>query len=285
MRKFVIMGIAAIIALSACTDKKKEAEAKAQADATREELIQAVNDRDELLNLMSEITSDMEQIKSLENILTVSGEQENPDRRAQIRANMAAIQKTLEERREALADLEKKLNVSVNANAGLKKTIASLRAQIDSQAAEINSLKASLGEATEKIGSLDNAVDSLNTTVSRVTADRDSVAKVSVDLANELNLCYYAIGTNKELKENKILESGFLRKTKIMQGDFDQSFFTAADKRTLTSIDLNAKKAKVLTNQPTDSYVIEDVNGHKVLRITNPAAFWSLSNYLVVKID
>ena len=70
-----------------------------------------------------------------------------------------------------------------------------------------------------------------------------------------------------------------------MQGDFDQSFFTAADKRTLTSIDLNAKKAKVLTNQPTDSYVIEDVNGHKVLRITNPAAFWSLSNYLVVKID
>ncbi len=285
MRKFVIMGIAAIIALSACTDKKKEAEAKAQADATREELIQAVNDRDELLNLMSEITSDMEQIKSLENILTVSGEQENPDRRAQIRANMAAIQKTLEERREALADLEKKLNVSVNANAGLKKTIASLRAQIDSQAAEINSLKASLGEATEKIGSLDNAVDSLNTTVSRVTADRDSVAKVSVDLANELNLCYYAIGTNKELKENKILESGFLRKTKIMQGDFDQSFFTAADKRTLTNIDLNAKKAKVLTNQPTDSYVIEDVNGHKVLRITNPAAFWSLSNYLVVKID
>lgn len=285
MRKFMIMGIAAIIALSACTDKKKEAEAKAQADATREELIQAVNDRDELLNLMSEITSDMEQIKSLENILTVSGEQENPDRRAQIRANMAAIQKTLEERREALADLEKKLNVSVKANAGLKKTIASLRAQIDSQAAEINSLKASLGEATEKIGSLDNAVDSLNTTVSRVTADRDSVAKVSVDLANELNLCYYAIGTNKELKENKILESGFLRKTKIMQGDFDQSFFTAADKRTLTSIDLNAKKAKVLTNQPTDSYVIEDVNGHKVLRITNPAAFWSLSNYLVVKID
>ena len=273
MRKFMIMGIAAIIALSACTDKKKEAEAKAQADATREELIQAVNDRDELLNLMSEITSDMEQIKSLENILTVSGEQENPDRRAQIRANMAAIQKTLEERREALADLEKKLNVSVKANAGLKKTIASLRAQIDSQAAEINSLKASLGEATEKIGSLDNAVDSLNTTVSRVTADRDSVAKVSVDLANELNLCYYAIGTNKELKENKILESGFLRKTKIMQGDFDQSFFTAADKRTLTSIDLNAKKAKVLTNQPTDSYVIEDVNGHKVLRITNPAAF------------
>lgn len=285
MRKFVIMGIAAILALSACTDKKKEAEAKAQADATREELIQAVNDRDELLNLMSEITSDMEQIKSLENILTVSGEQENPDRRAQIRANMAAIQKTLEERREALAELEKKLNVSVNANAGLKKTIASLRAQIDSQAAEINSLKASLGEATEKIGTLDNAVDSLNTTVNRVTADRDSVAKVSVDLANELNLCYYAIGTNKELKENKILESGFLRKTKIMQGDFDQSFFTAADKRTLTSIDLNAKKAKVLTNQPTDSYVIEDVNGHKVLRITNPAAFWSLSNYLVVKID
>ncbi len=102
---------------------------------------------------------------------------------------------------------------------------------------------------------------------------------------SELNLCYYAIGTKSELKENRIIETGFLRKTKIMKGDFDKSFFTVADKRTLTTIDLNSDKAEVLTNQPASSYVMGDTNGHKVLRITNPAAFWSLSNYLVIKID
>ena len=68
-----------------------------------------------------------------------------------------------------------------------------------------------------------------------------------------------------------------------MKGDFDQSFFTTADKRTLTTLDLNSDKAEVLTNQPAGSYVITEVNGHKVLRITNPVAFWSLSNYLVIK--
>lgn len=70
-----------------------------------------------------------------------------------------------------------------------------------------------------------------------------------------------------------------------MKGEFDQSFFTAADKRTLTTIDLNSKKAEVMTNQPADSYTIEERGGRKVLRITDPAKFWSLTNYLVVKID
>lgn len=70
-----------------------------------------------------------------------------------------------------------------------------------------------------------------------------------------------------------------------MKGDFDQSFFTTADKRTLTRIALHSKKAEVLTNQPAGSYNIADENGQKVLVITNPEQFWSLSNYLVVKID
>ena len=116
-------------------------------------------------------------------------------------------------------------------------------------------------------------------------AERDSTDNANTELTNELNTCYYAIGNKNELKDNKIIETGFLRKTKIMEGDFDRNFFTRADKRTLTQIDLNSTKAEVLTNQPAGSYSIDDLNGHKVLRITNPALFWSLSNYLVIKID
>ena len=121
--------------------------------------------------------------------------------------------------------------------------------------------------------------------MTEVTAERDSTDKENIELTNELNTCFYAIGNKNELKQNNIIETGFLRKTKIMEGDFDRAFFTKADKRTLTAIDLNSNKAEVLTKQPTDSYRIVDVNGHKVLQITNPALFLSLSNYLVVKID
>lgn len=285
MKKFIPLGLTALLVLSGCTDKKKLEEAQSQNEATRAELVAAVNDRDQLLELVNEISAGMDQIKNLENILTVSGGTETPGQSEKIQSDIAAIQKTLQERRERLAELEKKLGSSSSANANLKKTIASLRSQIDSQAAEITTLRGNLDAANGRIGQLDATVDSLHTTVTNVVAQRDSTEQQNVNLANELNQCFYAIGTKSELKENKIIETGFLRKTKLMKGDFDQNFFTGADKRTLTTIPLNAKKAKVLTNQPVGSYSISEGGNGMVLRITNPAAFWSLSNYLVIQTD
>ncbi len=289
MKKTIITCIAvALLASVGCNNKQKEEELRQQqamAEATREELTAAISDRDQLLSLVNEISGSMEQIKQLENILTVNGSSETPGQRDQIKADIAAIQKTLEDRRLRLAELEKKLSSSNLNNNNLKSTIATLHSQIDSQTKEISGLRTSLEEANAKIGTLDAQVDSLHQSVTKVTAERDSTDQANVQLANELNLCYYAIGNKNELKENKIIETGFLRKTKIMKGEFDQAFFTAADKRTLSKIDLNSDKAEVLTNQPAGSYRIEDNNGHKVLVITNPAQFWSLSNYLVIKID
>lgn len=283
---FVVLAAAMILPVG-CSNKKDEQlrQAQAVAEASREELANAVTDRDSLLSLVTEISSGMDQIKQLENILTVSGSSETPAQRDQIRADIAAIQKTLQERRQKLEDLEKKLSASRLNNSKLQQTIATLTAQVDQQTAEINQLRENLGMANTRIGELDAQVDSLNTTVTNVTAERDSIDKANVELANELNVCYYAIGTKSELKDNKILESGFLRKTKVLDGDFDKAFFTTADKRTLTSINLNSNKAEILTKQPADSYTIVESNGHKVLQITNPALFWSLSNYLVIKID
>lgn len=289
MKKTLLAGLGALLALSACNQKNETEEAHKQAiaDASKVELQNAVADRDQLFLLVNEISQGMDQIKDLENILTVNANAggETPSQREQIQADIASIQKALQERREKLAELEKKLNNSTLTNNNLRSTIATLRNQIDTQCNEIESLKTNLTAAKARIGELNTAVDSLNTTVTTVTAQKDEAEQQSVDLANELNTCFYAVGSKKELKDNEIIETGFLRKTKIMEGDFDRNFFTTADKRTLTTIPLHSDKAKVLTNQPESSYVIEDVDGQKVLRITNPASFWSLSNYLVVQIN
>lgn len=290
MKKLITICMAAALILSgSCSSKEKDRQlqqAQEMAKASNEELAAAVSDRDQLLSLVNEISSGMQEIKQLENILTVSnGINESSGKRSQIQADIAAIQKTLQERRERLAELEKRLSSSSLTNNNLRQTISTLRSQIDSQTEEINSLRANLDEAKSKIGELDAAVDSLNTTVTNVTAEKDLAQQENTALTNEINTCYYAIGNKSELKSHKIIETGFLRKTKLLKGDFDQSFFTTADKRTLTVIDLNSDKAEVMTNQPRDSYTIEDVQGHKILRITNPAKFWGLSNYLVVKID
>ena len=288
MKKIITLALTALlIASSSCSNKKEEELRQQQAlnEATAEELRSAVADRDQLLGLVNEISSGMDQVKQLENILAVNAANETPGQRDQILADIAAIQQTLVQRRERLAELEKKLNSSNLSNSNLKKTISQLQNQIDSQTREIESLRSNLDEAKAHIENLNTQVDSLSTTVNTVVAERDSTDNANTELTNELNTCYYAIGNKNELKDNKIIETGFLRKTKIMEGDFDRNFFTRADKRTLTQIDLNSTKAEVLTNQPAGSYSIDDLNGHKVLRITNPALFWSLSNYLVIKID
>lgn len=289
MKKILILCIsAALLATTSCGNKEKDEQlrqAQAVAEASREELADAVADRDQLLGLVNEISTGMEQIKQLENILTVQSSSETPEQKEQIKADIAAIQKALQDRRERLEQLEKKLKNSNLNNSKLQQTIESLNAQIDSQSAEISLLRANLDAANTRIGELDSKVDSLSTTVTNVTAQRDSTDSKNQQLTSELNTCYYAIGNKSELKDNKIIETGFLRKTKLMENEFERSFFTKADKRTLTTIDLNSDKAEVLTNQPKDSYTILDTNGHKVLQITNPARFWSLSNYLVVKVD
>ena len=289
MKKLVILSLAFIAILASCGKQEEQEGVTEQQlqDATHQELEAAVADRDQLLSLVNEISSGMAEIKRLENIMTVSNSVngETPSQRAQIEADIAAIQQTLQQRREQLEQLERRLQQSSLNNRNLQQTIETLRAQIDSQSAEIENLRASLDEAHRQIGELNTTVDSLNTTVSTVTSQRDQAQAETEDLANEMNTCYYVIASNKELKDHKIIESGFLRKTKIMQGEFDQSFFVTADRRTLHTIALHSKKAKVLTNHPANSYQIVEQNGQKVLKITNPDQFWSLSNYLVVQID
>lgn len=284
----LLAGSAAVTTTSCNTKAKEELEQeRAMAEATREELQSAVAERDQLLQLVNEISGGMSEIKRIENILTVTNGtgEEAAGSRTQLQADLAAVQKTLQERRERLETLEAQMAKSSLSSAGLQKTIASLRRQIDEQTAEIGTLRQNLDEARRQIGELDTQVDSLNTTVSEVSAAKEQIEQQSTELENQLNTCYYAIGNKSELQEHKIIETGFLRRTKLLESDFDSRFFTAADKRTLTRIDLNSDKAEVMTKQPEDSYVIEEVGKTKVLRITDPERFWNLSNYLVVKID
>lgn len=256
-------------------------------DISKQELATALNERDELLSLVKEVSAGLNEIKHLENIMTIAASKsaENPEQRTQILRDIADIKARISQRRQHLNDLEDKLQESTINNKDLTETIGALRAQMDQQMEEIESLRKQLLAATEHIGTLNSAVDSLNSTINTVTGERNEARETTVKLENELNTCYYVVASKSELKKHKIIESGFLRKTRLMKGDFDKGLFIAGDKRTLDSLPLDASKVKVLTNHPARSYEILDINGRKTIRITNPAEFWSLSNYLVIQKD
>ncbi len=273
---------------TACQQKTAETTVDDGMPTTSDSLRVALANQDSLLVLMNDIADGMAQIKQMENILSQPSNlnAETQDRRQQIRDDMAAIQQTLQQRRDRLAELEKKLKSSSSTNTTLRKAIETLKQQIADQESTIASLRTDLANANIHIEQLTANVDSLNTTVSNVTAAKEQAQQEATALTNELNTCYYAIGSKSELKEHKLIETGFLRKTKIMASDFEQSYFTKADKRHITTIELHSKKAKVLTNQPADSYeIIDNASGNKVLKIKSATRFWSVSNFLVVQVD
>lgn len=289
MKKLVsFVAVSLLVGATACNSGKLQ---ETQAENTRldDSLRVALANQDSLFSLLNDITSGMDQIKDLEKILSSSTNLggETQSRKEAIRNDMISIQKALQERRERLTELESKLSQSNSYNSTLRKTIDNLKANISEQSATIESLRKDLNSANIQIEKLDFAVDSLTAKVDTISAARAATEQQLTEATNEMNTVYYVVGNKSELKEHSIIEGGgFLRKTKIMPSDFDQNYFTAADKRTVKQIPLYSKKAKLVTKQPEASYeIIDDANGQKVLYITDPAEFWRLSNYLVIQID
>lgn len=288
MKKIVIL-LACLFAITitSCNNGKLK-QAETQNQELNDSLKSAQAAEAELESVLNEIDSGMNQIKSLEGIInTTNFNQESVSQKDKIKNDMMQIAQLLQERRERVSALEAKLKSSGKMTAANQQKIDEAKAKIDEQAQEILSLKDELAKANVKIDDLNKQVTNLNTTVQTVTSEKQAAQEESTRLANELNTCYYAIGSNKELKEHNIISKKFLGKTKVMEGaDFALSYFTKADKRTLNTIPLHSKKAKVWTSQPKDSYEItEDAQGIKTLNIINPTKFWEKSNFLVVQIN
>ena len=165
--------------------------------------------------------------------------------------------------------------------------IDNLNAQMAEKDSMIVSLQSALAARDIRIAELDAAVDTLKgqvTDLSRIQSEQSAII-ASQDMA--LNEVRYVYANSNQLREHNIISGGGLfSKTKVMEGDFDVNFFTTADQRTLTTIFLESKKAKILTKHPQESYeLVKDAEGFYTLNITNPGSFWSLSRYLVVEIN
>lgn len=257
--------------------------------ALRDSINTANAEKDSLMELMGDIADGMQQIKELEDIVSVNNlSGETPDRKKQLRDDIVLIQQSINKHKARLNELEKRLKQSTNYNSKMEKSIASLKQQLEEQQQTINSLTEQLAAAHIQIKNLNQSVDSLNTVNKVVTKEKEAAQEESKALANEvtnLNTCYYVVGSKKELKAHKIIEAGFLRKTKILQGDYELSYFTKADRRTLSEIPLHSRKAELMTNHPKDSYEIVDQGNGKTLRILNSNRFWEKTNYLVIKVD
>lgn len=286
-KSFIVMGIGALL-LASCSgnDKQKLADDSARIAELSAEYAEASSFNDSLMLLMCDIYTGLDSINMQEGLLYNMGNGESTDRRAEVRQNLANIKARLAANKQLLEQMESKLKNSGNENSVLSKTVAQLKDRIAQQDAKIAQLESDLAAAKVQIDTLTNQVASAQEQARAEAAAKAAAQAETEAVENAANTVYYAIGTNKELKKNGLLEKKFLGQTKVLKGDFNESYFTKADKRSLSMIPTGSKKVKIWTNMPEDSYtIVENADKTKTIQINNPKEFWSMTPFLVIQVD
>lgn len=243
-------------------------------------------DKDSTINTFFESYNSIEEnlatIKQKENILNQVEGDVDEEATEKINQDIQLINDLIEQNKNTIGQLRRQLKNSKLAGSEMEKALELMTAQIEEKDAEILAL-------TNKLEEMDIEIKNLNSTVDYqqgVIADQSNTLNQK-DKA--LNTAYYVFGTEKELKANGVIskEGGFIGigKTRKLSNNFNKKYFTKVDIRELNSITLNVKKAKIITNHPSNSYKLVGEKNIERLDIENNEDFWSASKYLVIIVD
>ena len=290
MKKAITAAIAASVLMIGCTNQSTEVrKLQAENDSLLRVNAQTTADFNEMIQLMNEVEDGFRQIKEAENYLVTQKDANGEvslTTREQIKNDMTLVAETLQKTKNVWIN-SKSSSIKTKPIGCPAKTVTRLQNEIEEKTQLITSLQESLAKRDVRIAELDEAVTNLTGQVEHLTTENEQQKEVLMTQDEALNTVYYALGTNKELKEQKIVEGGGLFSSKkVMEGEFNKNYFTAVDMRKLHDIPFDSKKAKLLTNHPEGTYELQkDNEGYLTLVITNPDSFWSLSRYLVVELN
>ena len=143
----LIACLAAMSVLAACNSGgQKGNDAQSQQNDSinsviSDSLATAMAERDTLMALMNDVSDGLTQIKQMENIVAQGNlNGETMDKKVQLRNDMEAIQRALQERSNRLDKLEARLSKSTSYNDEMKEAIQKMRQQLTEQSNTINDL-------------------------------------------------------------------------------------------------------------------------------------------------
>ncbi len=284
MKKIYVFGglFALMCTLVACGGKTQS---NPEADSLRTELRAQMEAMDEISLFLDAVNVSMDSVINMEGGLLRTSSESPLSQKDQIKKNIESYKLILQQQRERLDVLEKKLKDS-NAYAGkMQKTIAALKKQLEEKDQAIATLSSELEQRNYDIAALKENVEQLNIEVADLVEDSraksDSIDKQDA----QLNEAYVFIGSKKELKEAGLAQGGTLfKKLKFDASNVDKRLFQKIDIRNTTKFNIPDDDAEVLTQMPADSYKIRKTgDDSSELVITDPAQFWSVTRVLVVK--
>jgi archaellum component FlaC len=230
----------------------------------------------ELVSSFNEIQENLNAIKEKEKIISkVTSDGDVKSKEDQIKEDIQSIYDLMGKNKDRIGSLSKKLKNSKLKIEGLEKMIENMQATLSLKDSEIEELK--------------TKIEGLNVELSSLTTNYKAVENESNQKTEIINTAFYAIGTSKELKAKNVItkEGGIigLGKTTKLSSDFNKEYFTKINIEKTTSINLGAKKIKILTTHPSNSYKLIGEKPIEKLEINNTKEFWSASKYLVIILD
>lgn len=280
---FIIAALCSLVIYS-CKDYKPEVD---RLNHERDSLLRAGGLKDSTIDVFladfNGIDASLDSINQLHQAITMD-QKNNPEMnetvQQRIQTNIQTLNRLLSENEQKISDLNKRIKGSGVKIKQLEKMIAELNLRIAEKDSMIVTLNTQISDANVTISGLKTSIDTLNSTLT----ERNNTITEKI---NTINTAYYTIGTYKELRDKKVInkQGGFLGigKNQALLSDFDTTQFTKVDITQTSSIGIDKKDAKIITNHPTTAYRLdrtkEKVNS---INISDPNRFWSSSKYLVV---
>ena len=291
LTSIIAIALVAVFATSCNVEKSEKYQALlAERDSLQSVAMAASGGYDQALNTINEIENALENVRAAENIIMLENQEGNSNDAV---SKILAIQQTLQENRNKIAQLEKQLADQGANSKALNQTINRLKKQIEEKDTYINSLKDELQLSKEQIAELNSQVDNLSQNIDNLNSNIDNLntqnAEQQATISQQdaaINTVWYCVATNKVLVEKGLVTKGGLFSSSEISGQgIDKTQLVQADKRSLNNIPLNTKKATIITKHPESSYqLVEGEDGALTLEITDENAFWNMSNYLIVSI-
>lgn len=284
MKKYMLFLMIPLFLACGHAAKEKAKELQARNDSLMNQTVQKDEAINDFIRSINDIQGTLDTIKMKENIINLSTGKSGElkvSAKEQIKDDITTIYNLMLKNKKELATLTKKLRESGMKVAELDKLVARLKKDISDKNTEIETLRDKLAKLNITIEAANLKLDTLTNVVKEQGQQLNQQSQTIAQQETAINTAYYIIGTEKELKKNMIIGSG----DKIIP-DFNKSLFTKIDVRKTLEIPVLSKKAKVLSNHPTNSYKLNgDKKTIQALQILDYKAFWINSRYLIIMVN
>lgn len=233
--------------------------------------------QDEIDSTMNEIDNRLNLIREQKGMLAVENRSGDArmDKKEHILNNIALMDALLDENAKKIKNLQYKVSKLTKGSKEMEAQLAAMQQRNSELDTEINSLKDLLAKAQQRNDELTKEVADKNVAYSDLKTRFDKAEDDAYSV-------YYIAGTRSSLKKMKITDNSIFDRE--MNSEANPTAFKKVDMRSVTSIPVEAKKAKLVTDHAENSYKWEEnADGTKSLSITNPNAFWKTSKFLVIE--